>query len=81
LSNALKHSQAATIDVELGARDGRITLVIADDGTGFDPADAQRRSTKLGITSMEERAEALGGQLRIDSGEGGTRVILEAPVG
>ena len=81
LSNALKHSQAARIDVELGARDGRITLVVADDGTGFDPADPQIRSTRLGVTSMEERAEALGGQLRIDSGEGGTRVSLEAPVG
>jgi signal transduction histidine kinase len=81
LSNALKHSRAARIDVELGARDGTFTLVVADDGTGFDPADTQIRSTKLGITSMEERAEALGGDLRIDSGEGGTRVILEAPVG
>jgi len=81
LNNALKHSQAARIDVELGTRDGRLKLVIADDGTGFDPADAQIRSTKLGITSMEERAEAIGGDLRIESGEGGTRVVLEAPVG
>jgi len=81
LSNALRHSQAARIDVELGTRDGRLTLLIADDGTGFDPADGQIRSTRLGITSMEERAHALGGQLRIDSDEGGTRVVLEAPVG
>jgi len=81
LSNALKHSQAEKIDVELGAGDGRVTLVVADDGTGFDPRDAQIRSTKLGITSMEERAHALGGELRIESGEGGTLVALEAPVG
>lgn len=81
LSNALKHSHANRIDVELGARDGRVTLVVADDGTGFDPTDAQIRSTKLGITSMEERAEALGGELRIDASQNGTRVILEAPVG
>jgi signal transduction histidine kinase len=80
LSNALKHSQAARIAVELGAEDGRVKLVIADDGIGFDPTDTQIRSTKLGITSMEERAHALGGELRIDSDEGGTRVVLEAPV-
>jgi signal transduction histidine kinase len=81
LSNALKHSQASKIDVVLSARDGSVGLIIADDGKGFDPADAQIRSTKLGITSMEERAHALGGELRIHSGEDGTRVELEAPVG
>jgi signal transduction histidine kinase len=81
LSNALKHSRARRIGVELAARDGRVTLVIEDDGTGFDPADGQLRSTKLGITSMEERAHALGGELRIESREGGTRIELEAPVG
>jgi signal transduction histidine kinase len=81
LSNALKHSQAHKIDVELRVDDGRVSLVIEDNGKGFDPADGQIRSTKLGITSMEERAHALGGELRIDSGGGGTRIELEAPVG
>ncbi len=79
LNNAIKHSQADTIDVELSTRGATITLLVADDGKGFEPAAAQLRATTLGITSMEERAAALNGVLRIDSSEAGTRVRLEVP--
>jgi len=81
VSNALKHSQASKIEVDLGLADGVATLVVADDGTGFDPADTKIRATRLGITSMEERAQAIGGTLRIHSGPRGTRVELEVPLG
>ena len=81
LNNAIKHSQADRIDVELSSSDGMVNLLVADDGKGFDPAAAQLRATTLGITSMEERAEALNGVLRIESSEAGTRVELEVPVG
>jgi len=80
LNNALKHSGAERIDVRLAVVDGKVTLLVADDGKGFDPSDAQARSTRLGITSMEERADALGAELRIESSETGTRVQLEAPL-
>jgi signal transduction histidine kinase len=81
LNNALKHSQAARIDLELGSNNGMITLSVADDGKGFEPAAAQVRATRLGITSMKERAEAIHGVLRIKSSRAGTRVELEAPIG
>jgi len=81
LNNAIKHSQADKIEVELRSRDGMISLSIADNGKGFEPAAAQLRATRLGITSMEERAAAINGSLRIESGNTGTRVELEAPVG
>ena len=81
IGNALKHAKAGRIRVELGLANGTANLTIADDGTGFDPGAPQARATRLGITSMEERAEAIGGQLRIESGPKGTRVRLEAPVG
>ncbi|HEV8574311.1 MAG TPA: GAF domain-containing sensor histidine kinase [Dehalococcoidia bacterium] len=80
LNNALKHSGAERIDVSLTIVDGKVTLSVADDGKGFDPFDAQARATRLGITSMKERAEALGAELRIESSETGTRVQLEAPL-
>jgi signal transduction histidine kinase len=65
--------------VSLDARDGRLALEVTDDGVGFDPAAAEVRGRRLGLTSMEERARALGGTLRIDSTPGaGTRVRLEA---
>jgi len=80
LNNAIKHSQADRIDVELSSRDAMISLLVADDGKGFEPKAAELRATKLGITSMEERAESINGALRIESSEAGTRVELEVPV-
>jgi signal transduction histidine kinase len=75
LANALKHARAQTVSVELDLRDGSASLIVADDGAGFDPRTAAARSRRLGLTSMRERAEALGGTLIIDSAEGrGTRV-------
>jgi signal transduction histidine kinase/ligand-binding sensor domain-containing protein len=77
LNNALKHAQARTIQVYLSEHDppkGTLTLVIADDGIGFDPATARDRGG-LGLPMMEERAAAIGAGLEIESGAGsGTRV-------
>ena len=80
VGNALKHAKAGRVKVELGLANGTAQLTVADDGTGFNPETSELRSTGLGITSMEERAKAMGGSLRIDSGPGGTRVHLEVPV-
>jgi signal transduction histidine kinase len=53
-------------------------LTVDDDGVGFEPAASEVRGRRLGLTSMEERARALGGALTIDSRPGdGTRVRLE----
>ena len=55
-------------------------LTVADDGCGFDPDEASVRSQRLGLTSMEERAAALGARLAISSREDeGTTVRLEVP--
>jgi signal transduction histidine kinase len=62
--------------------DGRLVLEVEDDGTGFDPGAAELRSQRLGLTSMEERARRLRGQLEIVSAPGsGTTVRVEVPVG
>jgi len=51
---------------------------VTDDGAGFDPEDPALLSHHLGLTSMRERAEQLGCDLRISSRPGlGTTVILE----
>jgi len=81
LNNAVKHSRGR-IEVELIVRDGRLSLAVSDEGAGFDPDDPQIRARRLGITSMEERAEELGGELKIESTAGqGTRVQLGVPLG
>jgi signal transduction histidine kinase len=80
LQNALRHAQAETIEVRLESGDGRLRLTISDDGVGFEPAAPALRSRRLGLTSMEERAEAIGGTLSIESQPGvGTTIELEVP--
>jgi signal transduction histidine kinase len=80
IHNALHHADASKIIVRLTEDDGRLTLEVADDGSGFDPARAELRSKHLGLTSMEERARELGGRLDIRSAKGaGTTVALEVP--
>jgi signal transduction histidine kinase len=77
LQNALRHAGDGRLDVRLGAHDGGLLLTVSDAGVGFDLADAPR-SSRLGLTSMEERARALGGRLAVESRPGaGTTVRLE----
>jgi signal transduction histidine kinase len=76
--NAVRHAHADHIRVGLDGRNGHLVLTIDDDGVGFDPDEAAMRARRLGLTSMEERAKALGGVLTIDSRPGdGTKVRLE----
>jgi signal transduction histidine kinase len=76
--NAVRHARADHIAVGLSARNGHLVLTVDDDGVGFDPGASAIRARRLGLTSMEERAKALGGRLTIDSRPGeGTRVRLE----
>jgi signal transduction histidine kinase len=78
LQNALRHARATHIVVRLRADDGRLVLDVEDDGVGFDPDEAEVRSRRLGLTSMEERAQRLGARLEVRSAEGtGTTVHLE----
>jgi signal transduction histidine kinase len=80
LQNALRHAHAERVDVRLTADNGHLRLAVSDDGAGFDPADPSLRAQHLGLTSMEERARALGGRLTIVSKPGeGTTVTLEVP--
>jgi signal transduction histidine kinase len=78
LQNALRHAGAGHVDVRLDSRDGRLALTVVDDGVGFEPSAPAVRSRRLGLTSMEERARAVGGTLEIDSVSGaGTTVRFE----
>lgn len=80
LQNALRHAHATHIVLRLRAEDGRLVLDVEDDGVGFDPEATDVRSRRLGLTSMEERAERLGARLEVRSAEGaGTTVHLETP--
>jgi signal transduction histidine kinase len=80
LANAIKHSGAAHVRVELGGSAEKVSLRIADDGAGFDPESIHGKSG-LGLVSMRERVFSLGGVVAIDSQpSGGTRVSVRLPV-
>jgi signal transduction histidine kinase len=80
LNNALRHASAGGVTVSVAQREGGLVAWVTDDGIGFDPDAPGVRGRRLGLTSMEERAAALGGTLRIDSAPGrGTTVALELP--
>jgi PAS domain S-box-containing protein len=74
LNNSLKHAAASLVTVHIQATDERVTLEVADNGAGFDPG-AVASSGGMGLLSMRERAEKLGGTLVVISAPGqGTRV-------
>jgi len=76
LANAAKYSQASRIDVSLERRDGSLVLSVRDDGVGG--ADAARGS---GIVGLNDRVEALGGSIRVDSRpEKGTKITAALPL-
>ncbi len=78
LQNALRHARAEHVAVRLTYDRGMIVVEVSDDGLGFEPQAAELRSRHLGLTSMEERAQELGGRLEIRSAPGaGTTVRLE----
>jgi len=78
LTNVARHSGASRVDVMLNARDGRLHVLVRDNGRGF-PQDTDRKSA--GLIGMKERALRLGGDLRIHGAPGsGTTVELRAPV-
>jgi signal transduction histidine kinase len=76
LTNVARHARARGCTVRL-ALDGDIRLEIADDGVGLPPA----LRSGVGLQSMRERAEELGGECRVEARPaGGTRVVVRLPI-
>jgi len=85
LSNAIRHSRARLVRVNASHNLDRISIVVSDDGVGFDP-DEQRIATLqypdrgIGLQTMNERARALGGSCHVASRVGlGTAVDISLP--
>ncbi|MFF4227382.1 GAF domain-containing sensor histidine kinase [Streptomyces abikoensis] len=82
LHNALRHSGARTVDVSLTRRGHGAALRVSDDGQGFDPSAVRRAGRHLGLVSMRDRANGVGGGLTVDSAPGkGTTIEMEVPGG
>jgi len=80
LANAVKHSAASEIDVELECTPRQIRLSIHDDGVGFNVEGQPSLPGHYGLIGMRERASRVGAELRIQSEPGsGTTVELSLP--
>ncbi len=78
INNIAKHAMASEVFVQLTREEGCLSLVIRDNGKGFDKF--QERSSN-GLKNMQERANSLGGELFIESAQGkGTAIELSIPV-
>ena len=82
LTNVRKHASATNAWISLRLNDGVLELTVSDDGQGFDP-DRVRTTHRphFGLSTMRERAEAIGAEFDLDSEPGaGTRVMVRLPV-
>ena len=80
LTNALKHSGAKRVDIEVAFRREATELVVHDDGSGFGSGH-DGPGGQFGLLGIRERVDKLGGVLRIDSVPGeGTRLLVTVPV-
>jgi len=80
LTNIARHAQASKVSVVL-ERSRDITLVVEDDGTGFDAEKALASSERLGLRGMRERAAVAGGTLVIEAEPGrGSTLIVRIPL-
>ncbi|HWE62160.1 MAG TPA: MEDS domain-containing protein, partial [Chloroflexota bacterium] len=81
LANVRKHAHARRVQIRISADAEQVTLVVEDDGIGFNPTVRERSSSpRFGLAMMRERAAEIGGRLEIDSTPGdGTRVIVHVP--
>jgi signal transduction histidine kinase len=82
--NVATHSGAREVVIKAGQRDGRATLLVEDDGRGFDQARLPERVNggHFGLLATSDLMEASGGELRVRAAPGrGTQVMVEVPVG
>lgn len=78
VSNVLKHAKAHELSIAVTRSPGRLSLMVSDDGVGF---DTTQPAEGIGHANIRSRASALGATVQVDSAPGkGTSVSVECPV-
>jgi two-component system NarL family sensor kinase len=81
--NAGRHSGAKNVSITLRTVDGEVELRVSDDGSGFDDGEqplGPNEPGHIGLATMRERAELIGGRLEIRTGDKGSTVIARIPL-
>lgn len=83
LTNCDKHAKAKKVVIAFARHGQEVVLTISDDGIGFDPGDLGKngRDTGIGLLTMRDRAEFVGGRFSLDTAPGrGTSIKVQLPV-
>lgn len=80
LTNIAHHAQAQHVRICTSVDSALLTIVIHDDGIGFDPAEVSDQVGHYGLLGLRERARLMGGELMITSSPGaGTSIQIQFP--
>jgi signal transduction histidine kinase len=83
-NNIGKHSAATRVNISLISADGKLKLIVEDNGVGFNIEEALAKRESFGMAGMRERVALLGGQFQVESRtEGtkrGTKICIELPI-
>lgn len=81
IHNCVKHAKAGKMSIRFERKNGYLTIVCRDDGTGFDYAKLSKESKGIGLYSLKNRTELMGGSLVVESEPGkGTAFLFEIPI-
>jgi signal transduction histidine kinase len=83
LNNVAKHAHARRVRITLEHAASEFIMSVSDDGVGFDaaPVSVSSRRPGLGMVTMRERTQAVGGRFEIGAASGrGTRVVVRIPL-
>lgn len=81
LNNVVKHAEASTVRVRIDFAPADVTVIVEDDGKGFDLVNEEKPSGHYGIMGMRERVQLLAGKLTIKSApRQGTKVMITVPL-
>ncbi len=84
LTNIREHAQCSQVRVTLNLDEGQVRIMVEDNGRGFDVTAAlmSQENKHLGLLTLKEKVELLGGRLHIESKAGeGTQALVELPIG
>jgi signal transduction histidine kinase len=85
-NNIGKHSSATHVNISVTSADGRLKLIVEDNGVGFKVEEALARRDSFGLSGMRERVALLGGRFRVESNPNGgkrkrgTKIRVELPI-
>ncbi len=79
--NCIKHAGASELEIVMASMKGKLTILCRDNGKGFNYPVVSKESTGIGLRSLKNRTEMMGGTLYTESREGkGTAFLFEIPI-